>query len=232
MNDQAIKENPLKKIDFSDKEEKISQAEQSYRYIKEAILDLSLEAGQNLSENQLSDILNMSRTPIREAIQRLNNEGLVETIKYKGTFVREFSQKDINQIYEMAEALESMVVYLAAQKATEQDIKQMKEIVNEMKNAQDKESVSDWMEADQEFHTMLPLLSKNTLLINDLTNLYEKISIIRLRYLNNVGIIPKSTKDHIKTIKAIEGQEAKLAREITQKHWEDIRKRTTDLFNK
>lgn len=107
---------------FAAPKKKPSYADQAYEAIKELILEEQIEAGSMLSENGIAEFLNMSRTPIREAINRLQAEGLLESIKGVGTFLKPHRPKDIRDIYRVRIALELLACETAIGQATTEEI--------------------------------------------------------------------------------------------------------------
>ncbi|MFW5998829.1 MAG: GntR family transcriptional regulator [Halanaerobiaceae bacterium] len=210
----------------SHKFEELSQSNKAYMILYEAIQKLLLTPGTPLSEKELSDKLNMSRTPIREALHRLENDGLVERKKNKGAFVKSFSKEDVRQIYEMAEGLEALAVYLAADRGKTKTLDELGEQIKKMEKADEENDFNKWMEADQDYHATIPHLCDNKYLVEISSNLYGQINLFRVTYLNSAGIISRSIEEHKKTYEAIRKGDGDLAREITQKHWERIREKT------
>ena len=110
---------------YNNNEDK-NKKELAYDYLKEMIVNGELKPGSLLVERQLCERLSTSRTPVREAIQKLSGEGLVETILSKGSFVKSITYEDISQIYDIREYLESLAVKLCCQNATNANIEALK----------------------------------------------------------------------------------------------------------
>lgn len=225
-----MSENKLTNIidNIKSKNGNLSQSAQAYMILYEAIQKYILRPGQPISEKELSEKLNMSRTPIREAIYRLKNDGLVEKKRYKGTFIKSFTKEDIRQIYEIAESLESMAVFLCAKRASEEELKTLNKCILKMEDAEKNQSFEKWLKADQSFHEIIPHICDNQYLAEVSTKYHAQINLIRVAYLHSTGIISASIKDHRETYELIKKGKGDLARKVTQKHWEDIRERTLE----
>jgi len=109
-----------------------------YKSLKKSILNGELKPGQKLSQDWLAKQMKVSRMPVREAIERLRTEGLVESIPYKESRVVNFSHKDIEEIYSVRSLLEAYSARLSSSKIREKDLKELKKINKEMKNFLDK----------------------------------------------------------------------------------------------
>jgi len=97
-------------------------SDQAYQVIKEAIISLELEPGERLKESTLAEELGISKTPIREALTRLQHEGLVETIRFKGASVAQIDDHDVEEIFEFRELLEGAAVKRAAIAFSSEDL--------------------------------------------------------------------------------------------------------------
>jgi DNA-binding GntR family transcriptional regulator len=211
-------------------EKKISQSEKAYKFIKKSIMNLKYTPGQMVSENEVADELSMSRTPVREAIQRLKSEDLIETIANRGNIVKVLSNEDIRQIYEMAEGLEGMVAYLAAKNHNEKELSDLLNAVNGMEKSIEDNDFELWVENDEKFHDILQHLCGNEYLIDNLDLLYSKIHHVRI--LTQKMMDKKiSTAEHRNIYEAIKDNNADKARTLTNKHWERVRKQILELIS-
>lgn len=104
-----------------------------FENLREAILEGKLKPGQRLMEVQLAEQLGVSRTPVREAIRKLELEGLVVMLPRKGAYVANMSLKDIMDVLEVRASLEGLAAYLAAERISDEDIKKLKDISEEFK---------------------------------------------------------------------------------------------------
>jgi DNA-binding GntR family transcriptional regulator len=201
-----------------------SQAEIAFRTIRDDILEQRLRMGYPVSENDLAERLGKSRTPIREAVQRLAAEGLLERIPRKGTLVVKLpTRSEVRQIYELAEALEGMAAYLAASRHSELDLKPMEAHLKEMEDSSKHHNNDAWVVADENLHMDLRLLCGNDFLIADLERVYGQIHLARL-FITHTGLdTDESNREHRRIAEAIQRGDAEEARKLTHAHWRRIR---------
>lgn len=208
-----------------------SLAEKAYREIKSKIVNLSFPPGSMLVESELAKSLKMSRTPIRVAIQRLNHEGFATTKPRVGTFVKSFSWEEIKQMQEIAEALESMAIKIATEKASERDIKRVEKIINSMENALAQDDVTAWMRADVSFHSQILEIADNKFMRESIQSIIDKMHQVRLITMRAHELRVRSTREHRKMMEAIKARKAELARKITQAHWTRVREDTANYLS-
>lgn len=155
-----------------------SQSLKAYETIKKNIISRKLKPGYPIIETELSKELNMSRTPIREAIRLLSSEGLVDIIPRKGTFIKSINKADLIMCYEAAEALEGMIAYIVTTKyidgtISEEFINELTIIVDQMDMYLNKNDLQNWASCDLKFHKGLSNICANNYIIS----YYEKIHI-------------------------------------------------------
>ena len=197
---------------------KKSLTEKAYRAIKARIINMDLHPGVALSEAKIASELRMTRTPVREAIQRLKHEGFLKVVPYKGTFVNSVSPEEIRQIYETAEALEGTATRLAAEKASDRDVERLEKIIDRMKNALTDNNMESWVAADLKFHETVLEIAHNKYIIGAMKRINDQVHRARQIYIRVQGKPAQSTEDHEKVMHAIRAHDAKLAREITEQH--------------
>ncbi len=127
--------------------------------IRERILSGVLMPGQQLVQAEIAAQMNISRAPVREALRHLEDEGLVENIPYRGTFVTRVTPRDIRELYSLRAALESMAARLAISRCSDQEVAELEAIVARMAEAADASNYQAISAADIEFHTQLCVLS-------------------------------------------------------------------------
>lgn len=205
------------------KKKKITSADRAYSAIREAIANGELRPGYPLLETELSEQLGMSRTPVREAINRLKAEDIIETISRKGIFVKTLSKDELVQWYEVAEGLEGMVSYLVASDP-EAELIELESKIKEMEDAIAEGNVDKWIVSDEQYHKTLYSLCKNNFLVENLQRVNVKSQLARIVLIaGSMSDKTKSTKDHRDTFEAIKAGDAERARQCTQNHWKRIR---------
>ncbi len=203
---------------------KVLEVDRAYNELKRKILNREIGPGYPLFDKEISEELNMSRTPVREAIQRLKMEGLIEIIPRKGIYIKTLSRDEIRQCYEFAEALEGMVAYLAAENITPEQIEELTAITEVMEKSLADNNIDAWITADEEFHTKLWELSNNQILIDNLKRVNTLIHRVRIFITSNWMDKEKSNKDHEAIIDAFVNHDQDQAQKIHQTHWRRIRK--------
>jgi DNA-binding GntR family transcriptional regulator len=148
------------------RDSKISLTDQAYFELKKRILNGQMPIGEHFLEPEVAEMLGISRTPTREALLRLAQDGLVDVKPRRGVWVKPISVNDFKEIYEILTSLESSAVSLAAkQDLTDPDLLQkmenLKEIVDEMDHALADDDLDCWAEADVRFHIALVELGGN-----------------------------------------------------------------------
>jgi DNA-binding GntR family transcriptional regulator len=191
----------------------------AYETIKDGILGNEYPPGYQVLEADLAEALGMSRTPIREAIVRLENEGLVEIIPRQGMRVVSLSASDMKEIYEVLTALETMAVDLLARRnLTEMDLVPLEAALTEMDKALENDNLDAWAEADSRFHFSLIELCGNARLatmVHQVSDQAHRARMITRR------LRPKPTKsnvEHRAVLDAIRRGDWEGARQIHYDH--------------
>jgi DNA-binding GntR family transcriptional regulator len=155
-------------------------------YIKDRILSFQLLPGVKISDEEVAKTLGISRTPVREALNRLAEQGLVEARPNRGVIVRTFRKKEVEDLYVLRENLECLAVRLAIDAMDKRDVKPLRDLLNTYPSLMKLQDLSKYNDADEQFHDLIALYSRNAALHDTLRNLQDKIRIVR-RY------------DHIRT---------------------------------
>lgn len=210
---------------------KISFSERAYVDIKQRILDNEFPAGHQLMEAEIGELLEISRTPVREAMMRLESEGLVEVRPRHGMTVKPISVSDMREIYAVLTGLESTAAYQAAQRhLPESDIAALRQALEEMNAALKADDLKAWASADANFHRLLVSMSDNSRLIQLVDRFMDQVQRVRLLTLKLRPKPTQSNKDHSRVVDAIEARDAEAAREIHRKHRENAGKLLVDLL--
>ncbi|MFD1708013.1 GntR family transcriptional regulator [Siminovitchia sediminis] len=191
-----------------------------YHMIKKAIINRDLAPGTKLSEETLAKTLNVSRTPIRSALQRLSYEMYVKIIPRKGAFVNQPKPKEVEDVFEMRILLEDYAVIKACQnfakfKTTFQTIE---ELINSEIKAYQANNLDEVLENVFDIHIEIAKLSKNDMLINQLRELIS-LTNIYLAFYSDVNLNnPESPREHLEIIEAIKVNDVDLARKLMRAH--------------
>lgn len=198
-----------------------SLVDSAYRTMRAKILDNAWPPGHRTLEQELALELGMSRTPVREALIRLANEGLVEVIPRHGMRVLPVSVDDMRDIYAVLTALESMAAELAAQrKPTAAQLKPLADASRAMDRAVRSNDMDAWAEADEQFHRHLIELSGNQLLIDAVLNCWDRAHRARMVTLRMRPKPVNSTREHMDVLERIRAGDARGAFEMHRAHRE------------
>ena len=143
--------------------------------LRDAIRSGILKPGEWLKENDLADELLVSRTPVREAIRKLEQEGYVVTVPRRGAYVASVSIRDINEIFEIRAALEALACELAAERITEDEQERLERLLVAIGRAIEEHDMERIVRTDIEFHELLYQAARNERLLTIIGNLREQI---------------------------------------------------------
>ncbi|SNS79200.1 transcriptional regulator, GntR family [Anaerovirgula multivorans] len=174
-----------------------------FQYLREAILEGKLEPGRRLMEIQLAEELGVSRTPVREAIRKLELEGLVIMVARKGAYVADVSVKDMIDVLEIRGALEGLAASLAAERMTDDDIEALKEIANEFKRCHLEKNIEGMVEKDIEFHEKIFVSTRNEKLYQISLSLREQVYRFRVRYISEYNKSKELVEEHERILQMI-----------------------------
>jgi len=152
-------------------------------HLRNMILNRQLLPGERLAQDELAKQLDVSRTPIREALHKLASEGLVTISPYKGASVAEFSPSELEEIYSVRSALESHAAYLAAQRITDEELEQLEVLLHQIEEAFQKKDFLRLLEVHHQFHASICVAAKQQRLCKlaiqhlELTDLYQRMAL-------------------------------------------------------
>lgn len=189
-----------------------------FNTLRQAILKGELEPGERLMEIQLAERLGVSRTPIREAIRKLELEGLVVMIPRKGAEVARITEKDLNDVLEVRCSLEELAVELACEKITSKEIEGLRVAMNEFEVAIHEKDVTISAEKDVIFHDIIFQATRNERLIQILNNLREQMYRYRVEYLKDIHSHEILVKEHEEILESIEKKNIAKAKESIKNH--------------
>ena len=193
--------------------------DEAYETLKRRILDNEWPAGHLALEQELAAELGMSRTPIREALIRLEKEGLVEVRPRHGMRVLGISAEDMEEIYEILISLESMAAELVARRGlTDRQRAELITAVNDMDTALAQDDLETWAKADERFHKLLVDYCGNRRLKSLVDGCFDQAHRARLLTLKLRPKPTSSNEDHRATVNAIERRDPTVAREIHRLH--------------
>ena len=189
-----------------------------FNTLREAILKGELKPGERLMEIQLAKRLGVSRTPIREAIRKLELEGLVVMVPRKGAEVADITEKDLRDVLEVRKALEELVVQIACDRMTEEDFKELKKAHARFKTVIKKGDLKEVAEADVKFHDIIYMSTNNQRLIQILNNLREQMYRYRIEYLKDTQMHAALVQEHESIVECLESGDKENASRIMRSH--------------
>ncbi len=189
-----------------------------YQTLERAILLGELRPGDRLLELRLAKQLGVSRTPIREAIRKLEQESLVVMSPRKGTQVASITEKDMNDVLEVRCALEELAVELSCERISKEGLTELIQRNDELKKAVADGDLSLSAQKDAAFHDVIYHASNNQQLISMLNNLRLRMYRYRIEYLKEESSHETLIGEHALLIKAIEKKEVERAKEIIKSH--------------
>ena len=189
-----------------------------FNTLRRAILRGELNPGERLMEIQLANKLGVSRTPIREAIRKLELEGLVLMIPRKGAEVAEITRKNMMDVLEVRKALEELAAELACERIGKEQIAEMRVAAKEFERTLKTGDVTQIAEADEKFHDILYIATNNQRLILLLNNLREQMYRLRVEHLKLKECYPQLLAEHDIIIDCVEKRNKEAAKDIVRRH--------------
>ena len=203
-----------------------------FNTLRKAILRGELKPGERLMEIQLANKLGVSRTPIREAIRKLELEGLVLMIPRKGAEVAQITEKNMQDVLEVRKALEELSVQLACERITPEQVEEMKMAAEDFRKVLKSGDVTKIAEADVKFHDIIFAATNNQRLITLLNNLREQMYRFRVEYLKQKECYPQLLEEHDKLIALISGGEVEEACELMGCHIDNQVSTVSDVIRR
>jgi DNA-binding GntR family transcriptional regulator len=198
---------------------------QAYHALKRAILEMDVydHPGEiRLDERQLSHDLGVSRTPIREAMSLLEQEGFVKTLPRRGVFVVRKSKREIVEMILVWAALESMAARLVCQNATDEEIASMRHLFDGFRNGEHTDHLEEYSQANIAFHSAIIRLSSCQLIADLTKNLFIHMRAIRKVTISEDNRAQRSIADHMAIIEALERRDTELAERLVRQHSLDL----------
>jgi DNA-binding GntR family transcriptional regulator len=197
--------------------------------LKARIASGAFKPGQRLVEIHLSNVLGVTRGKIREALRKLEQDGFVEIIPNVGARVAEFSQKDIEHIYDLMSVVEGLAVRVITPFLTDEQLKRIEALIDKVEAAH---KPTQFFELNNEFHSFLITLSENDHLIRLTENFMFRIRCLNLQCLFSPGQMAASVKEHRKIFEAIKERKAVKAEQLMRNHLLCAKNRLIKFINK
>lgn len=203
-----------------------------FQTLRQAILRGELRPGERLMEIHLAQKLGVSRTPVREAIRKLELDGLVLMIPRKGAVVAEITISDLEDVLEVRMALEELAVKDACRRITQEQLAQMRKLSEDFKETLCGSDVAACAQADMKFHEAIYEATGNGRLVQILNNLREQMYRYRMEYLKDRQSHSLLVREHEQLLQYLEQGDEKMALEVTNRHIERQREYIIKTLNK
>lgn len=205
-------------------EELVPIRDRVYSYLKEAILQGEYQAGDRLVERELAEKLNISRTPIREALLRLESQGFVKTLPRKGVVVAEISHEELLEVFMILSSLEVLAVKLAIQKMDEKTEEEFETVIRKIEEVLGGNTEHDISKLNLEFNETLYKAAKSPRLYELLTGLKDYVRAFAHLGHGTPGRMMKALEEHRDILQAVKNKEREMAEYLTRIHLENSKK--------
>ncbi len=198
--------------------------EEVYQRLKKGIINQEILPGMRLREEELAEKLGVSRTPIREAINRLHQEGMVVIIPRRGAYVARLTREEIIENLLIREVLEGLAARLAAENISASTLSEMHACITQFVDKDLMANIENYSQANVQFHKMIIAASKSKKLFSLIHNLFDQMDMVRLRTISIPGRAEKSLIEHLEIIDALEKGNGIRAEHLIRTHIQDLRK--------
>jgi DNA-binding GntR family transcriptional regulator len=205
--------------------ETASVAEQSYQSLREAILGMDIyrpDADLRLDEQRLASALGVSRTPVRQALARLQHEGLVRVLPRRGVMIVRKGKSEITEMIRAWAALESMAARLVCERASDEDIRSLRDLFSTFEDGELRLRLNEYSEANLRFHQRIIELAGSQVISDMVDGLLVHVRAIRGRMIGEDDRAERSIVDHMHIIEALESRDAELAERLVRDHALDL----------
>lgn len=199
-------------------EERMPLWERIYRRLRGAIQRGEFDPGTRLVEQRLAEELGVSRTPVREALYRLEREGLVTKVPHKGIVVREQDPEELKEVLELRGLLEGYAAALAAKKGDEELFDELEEILKRSEEALEKNDIDELVKLNTQFHETLYRRCGNHKLLELIKDLRDQFFRFRTSILRIKGMPRVSIEDHYKMLELMRKGESQAVEKLVREH--------------
>ncbi len=190
----------------------------AYEVLKKAIITGEIPAGERIVETDYADKLHISRTPLREALRKLERDGLVEYVMRRGVVVRAFTIDDVEQIYTIRNALEMLTLPSIIANATVDDIRSLREKLDRMDELQAKDDIEGISPLAREFHTQLTSISNQKRILRVIESQDEYIRRFSAMAIRQENRRSAAHEEHHKLVDYVEARDLARFTELMQHH--------------
>lgn len=193
----------------------------AYNALRKSILASQIKGGVIYNEKSLANDLGISRTPVREALLELASQGLVTFLPRKGIVVKEFTKRDVEEIFEIRKAIELASVEKIAKAPTKENLARLDENISLQKKAADSNDLQKYMELDRSYHLLFSELTGNRRMVQIVQNIRDMVHLMGLRALEgHPERVDEVLKEHSEVVEAVREGSVSVARELMEHHLE------------
>ncbi|HEV3428344.1 MAG TPA: GntR family transcriptional regulator [Paraburkholderia sp.] len=203
----------------------LSLRDQAYAMLRQAIADADIYQSREeirLDERVLSETLGVSRTPVREAMTLLEQEGFLRMVPRRGIYIVRKNKREIVEMIQMWAALESMAARLATLHATDEEIARLRHMFDAFRDSTPAEHIAEYSDANIAFHQAIVELSKSQIILDTIKNIFVHVRAIRRMTISQSDRASRSIVDHLRIIEALEKRDTELAERLVRQHSLDL----------
>src|SRR5262245_43231653 len=207
-----------------------SLTEQPYQATSSAIARLDLKPGEALTQDRLAKWLSISRTPVREALRRLEQDGIIQTAPGRGLVVTELTLKDAEDLLEMLAVLDTHAAFLAAQRRTQDQAERLVALGHDLLVAAERNDIEAWEKIDHPYHETLLEASGNLFLRRSIEDVRRRLQRLTYHLAIQPDHLSAGTHEHVTLAQAIYDRNAELAAETMRQHLETMHTKAMTLI--
>ena len=192
----------------------------AYDVLKKAIITGEIPAGERIVETEYADRLHISRTPLREALRKLERDGLVEYVMRRGVIVHAFTTEDVEQIYTIRNSLEMLTLPYIIENATAEDIAALREKLAEMDKLMEKDDVESLSPLARDFHTALTAISGKNRILRVIEGQDEYIRRFSAMAIKQENRRSEAHEEHHRLVDLVESKDLPAFEALTKQHIE------------
>ncbi|MBB5503215.1 GntR family transcriptional regulator [Paraburkholderia sp. MM5384-R2] len=197
----------------------------AYAMLRQAIADTDIYQTREeirLDERVLCESLGVSRTPVREAMTQLEQEGFLRTVPRRGIYIVRKSKREIVEMVQMWAALESMAARLATLHATDEEIARLRHMFDKLGDTAPAEHIAEYSDANIAFHQAIVELSKSQIILDTIKNIFIHVRAMRRMTISRSDRAARSIADHRRIIEALERRDTELVERLVRQHSLDL----------
>ena len=202
-----------------------SLRDRAYAMLRQAIADADIYASREeirLDDRALSESLGVSRTPVREAMTLLEQEGFLRTVPRRGVYILRKTKKEIVEMICMWAALESVAARLATQRASNEDIAKLRAMFDHFSESTPTDHIEEYSEVNIAFHQALVELSGSQIILETIKNIFMHVRAIRRMTIAQSDRASRSIEDHMRIIEALEARDTERVETLVRQHSFDL----------